>query len=109
MGKNDTNSVICEGNINVAKITETHKQIKKIVESYKEVNKEVADITHRIRENWVGVGRNEFDVQYDLLISKIDDFGDALEEIYDALVDAEAQYATVDDEIRQQIKMAIAE
>lgn len=109
MGKNDANSVICQGNIDVAKIAETHRQIKKIVESYKEVNREVASITHRIRENWVGVGRNEFDAQYDLLISKIDDFGDALEEIYGALVDAEAQYATVDDEIRQQIDMAMAE
>lgn len=102
-------NVICEGDINTEKIYATHSQIKDIVSSYKEVNLEIAQITQTIKDNWGGKGRNEFESQYELLISKIDDFGDTLQDIYDALVEAEAAYATADDEMRQEFKMAMEE
>ncbi len=91
----------CLGSIETQKIYAAHRQIKEIVSAYKDVNAEVAKITQTIQENWVGKGRNEFESQYNLLIKKIDDFGDTLLDIYDALVDAEAEYETVDDELRQ--------
>lgn len=106
MGKKDS-GVICDGNIDTAKIYETHRQIKEIVEAYKEVNLEVSQITNKIKENWVGKGRNEFESQYNLLIKKIDDFGDTLQDIYDALVEAEAEYETSDDGLRQEFVKAI--
>jgi len=108
MGKKDS-AIICDGNIDTAKIYETHRQIKEIVEAYKEVNLEVSQITNKIKENWVGKGRNEFESQYNLLIKKIDDFGDTLTDIYEALVEAEAEYETSDDGLRQQFVMAIQE
>ncbi len=104
MGKNKV--VMCDGGINTAKIYDAHRQIKEIVTSYKEVNKEVSEITGVIQENWVGKGRNEFESQYNLLIKKIDDFGDTLQDIYDALVEAEAEYEAVDDSLRQDFVMA---
>lgn len=64
-------------------------------------------ITSEVNENWVGSGNNEFQSQYRLLISKIDDFGDTLQEIYDELVKAEASYEDTDDDIRQDYKMAL--
>lgn len=106
MAKNSGN-VICDGNIDTAKIYTTHSQIKEIVESYKNVNIEVANITQVIKENWVGDGRNEFESQYNLLIKKIDDFGDTLQEIYDALVGSEAEYETSDDSLRQDFVKAV--
>ena len=108
MGKKDS-AIICDGNIDTGKIYETHRQIKEIVEAYKEVNLEVSRITNKIKENWVGKGRNEFESQYNLLIKKIDDFGDTLTDIYEALVEAEAEYETSDDGLRQQFVMAIQE
>lgn len=108
MGKRSGN-VICDGSIDTQKIYEAHSKIKLIVESYKEVNKEVAEITRKVEENWVGKGRNEFESQYNLLIRKIDDFGDTLKEIYDALVEAEAEYETSDDSLRQNFVMAMQE
>ena len=96
-----------KGNINAGTIYNTHTQIKALVESYKEVNLEVERITQTVREIWVGKGRNEFESQYNILIKKIDDFGDTLQEIYDALVDAEAQYEDTDDSIRQDYVMAM--
>ena len=107
MAKKKSNAVIQRGSIDSALIFETHTQIKKIVESYKELNLKVSRITDEVKENWVGQGRNEFEVQYKFLISKIDDFGDTLQEIYDALVEAEASYEEADDSIRQNFVMAM--
>lgn len=105
MGKK-AGAAICDGNINTKKIYAAHRQIKEIVESYKEINAEVSAITIKIQEDWVGKGRNEFESQYKLLIRKIEDFGDTLQEIYDALVEAEAEYATTDDSLRQEFVMS---
>lgn len=108
MGKS-TGNVICDGTIDTEKIYATHRQIKEIVESFKEVNKEVSTITTTIKENWVGKGRNEFESQYNLLIKKIEDFGDTLQDIYDALVEAEAEYEAADDSLRQEFVMSMQE
>lgn len=108
MGKS-TGNVICDGTIDTEKIYATHRQIKEIVESFKEVNKEVSTITTTIKENWVGKGRNEFESQYNLLIKKIEDFGDTLQDIYDALVEAEAEYEASDDSLRQEFVMSMQE
>lgn len=105
MGK--SGNVIVDGNIDTAKIYAAHRQIKSIVSSYKEVNKEVSEITIKIEENWVGKGRNEFESQYNLLIRKIEDFGDVLQDIYDALVEAEAGYEEADDTVRQDFVQAM--
>lgn len=103
----DSGNVIVDGNIDTARIYAAHSQIKEIVSAYKNVNAEVALITQKVKENWVGEGRNEFESQYNLLIKKIDDFGDTLQEIYEALVQAEADYETSDNELKQSFKAAI--
>lgn len=100
-------AIIHDGTIETDKIYNAHRQIKDIVASYKEVNYEVSQITSKIKENWVGEGRNEFESQYNLLIKKIDDFGDTLYDIYDALVEAEAAYEESDDSLRQEFVKAI--
>lgn len=99
-------NVIVGGTIEADKIKEAHSQIREIVSKYKDVNYEVSMISQKIRENWVGDGRNEFETQYNLLIRKVDDFGDTLLEIYEALVQAEADYSTTDDGLRQNFVMA---
>ena len=99
--------VMSDGTINTQMIYDTHRQIKELVESYKEVNLQVSRITSEVNENWVGKGHNEFQSQYKILISKIDDFGDTLQDIYDALVEAEASYEDTDDDIRQDFAMAM--
>lgn len=100
---------ICKGNIDTARIYDTHVQIKNIVESYRDVNLKVSAITLEVNANWVGKGQTEFESQYKLLIKKIEDFGDALQEIYDALVEAEASYEEADDSLRQEFVRAASE
>ncbi len=107
MGGKTGAAVICDGNIDTKLIYDTHCQIKELVESYKEINLKVTRITTEVKDNWVGKGRNEFESQYRILIGKIEDFGDTLQDIYDGLVEAEAAYEDADDEIRQKYVMSM--
>lgn len=108
MGKGSSSGTMVSGSINSKDIFDTHDKIKKIVESYNETNTKVNEITKTINESWVGTGQTEFESQYNLLIKKIDDFGDTLKDIYDALVKAEAAYGGQDDEIRKDFVKAIS-
>lgn len=109
MAGNVNAGVMISGTIDSGAIYDTHIKIKEIVESYKEINLQVNNITKTVNENWVGKGQNEFESQYKLLIKKIDDFGDILQDIYNALVKAEAAYEKQDDSIRQDFVKAISE
>ena len=100
-------SIIVNGTIESNEIKAAHENIKKIVDAYGEAHREVSEITQKVKENWVGRGRNEFESQYRLLISKISDFGDTLVDIYDALVEAEASYQDVDWDLKQDYRAAI--
>lgn len=102
-------NVISQGTVDTKRIYAAHTQIKSIVESYRTVNAEVFKITQAVKSNWVGKGCNEFESQYNLLIKKIDDFGDTLLDIYEGLVQAEADYEAADDSLRQQFVMAMEE
>lgn len=58
---------------------------------------------------WNGQGRNAFENQRRQLFSKISDINDALDEMYQAMVDAVAAYQTVDEQIAQKMDMASGE
>lgn len=98
---------IVSGTIEAEKIQRAHETIRQLVSEYKNVNLKVTEITRQVKENWVGKGLNEFEAQYNTLISKIDDFGDTLLEIYEALVQAQGEYETADDKIRQSYVMSM--
>lgn len=97
----NTNQDICAGSIQTEEIRKAHEKIREIVTKYGTTNEEVHEITKKVKADWVGKGRDEFEVQYNYLIRKIDDFGDALQEIYEALVESEAEYQAADDELRK--------
>ena len=97
----DKSVAIGKGTINTEDIYNTHRKLKEIVDEYKNINTKVSLITNSIDNNWVGKGASAFSTQYACLISKIDDFGDVLYDIYDALVKSEAEYESADDEIRK--------
>ena len=98
---------VVSGTIETEKIQRAHETIKQLVSEYKDVKFKVEEITHQVKENWVGKGLNEFEHQYKTLIKKIDDFGDTLIDIYEALVQAQGEYDTADDNMRQAYKMSM--
>lgn len=106
-GKGKTSGAVVQGTIESELIRQAHHDVKAIVDRYASVNLEVSNLTNQIKDDWVGEGRKEFEVQYNMLINKIKDFGDTLQEIYEALVEAEYNYQDVDDSIRQEFVMAM--
>lgn len=97
---------IVKGTITTEKIRDTHVKVKEIVDAFAEVNLEVERVTLTVKENWVGCGANEFESQYNILKSKIKDFGDTLQDIYEALVQSEADYQTSDNDQKQSFNEA---
>jgi len=95
------------GTINTGDINNAHRAMRSLITLYHEAQRDANDVTLSVRENWVGKARNEFESQYKLLIKKIDDFGDVIQELYDALVKAEKEYEDADLELHQQLEMAL--
>lgn len=106
MTANNTEASITigKGMVNVAAIEDARKKLEKLVETYYDINRRVNDTTTKVKENWKGKGANEFEVQYQNLINKIDDFGVILKEVFENLVNAEIAYSTVDEEAGNNLK-----
>ncbi len=97
------------GTIKTEDIANAREMMRQIVVRFMEIKKTVADTRMRLNEDWVGKGRNEFESQYSLLISKVSDIGDTLDEMYNLLVEAEAKYQEADDGYHQSMVMSMEE
>ncbi len=94
------------GTIDTQAIFDTHSKIKRIVENFTLLNFKVNQTTKNVNENWVGKGANEFQFQYKQIISKLDDYGDVIKDIYDALVRSEQNYEDGDLDIANDLASA---
>ena len=74
--------------------------------SFTDIKEDIQKNTNTLFDNWVGEARNEYESQYLQLFQKISDIEDALKELYDMTVDAEAAFEDADDQIRQKIAMS---
>ncbi|BCN32352.1 WXG100 family type VII secretion target [Anaeromicropila herbilytica] len=89
------------------------KYLKEANKEFEKALKELTDIKIDIEQHkrllytvWVGKSRDEFEYQYNILFNKISDIKDALDDMYDMMVNAQAKYDEVDDDIRQKIVMS---
>ena len=99
MGKTETE--IVSGHIEESDIQAAIKKIQEVAMSYKEIRNTVDQTTRTAKQNWVGKGRDAFENQYDILICKIKDFGDTLDEICDGLINADAAYQEADNSLNR--------
>lgn len=90
---------IVSGHIEESDIQAAIEEMTAIALSYREIQEKVNSTTRTVKENWVGKGRVAFESQYNILIRKIEDFGDTLEEICDSLIEADKQYQKADNEM----------
>lgn len=95
------------GTIETEQIAAARETMHQIVKRFMEIKNQVNQTSQNLCEDWVGEGRNEYEAQYQLLISKVSDIGDSLEEMYQALVDAQAAYEETDRSYNQQVVMAM--
>ena len=98
-------SKLTSGTIELEYIVAARKQMYDMVHTFLEIKERINTTTEQVKSHWVGKGRNEFETQYKLLIAKIGDMGDSLDEMYEALVDAEASYGAADEDLRQSMAM----
>ncbi len=101
MSKSASAGEIIQGKIDSGAIYNAHRLIRDLVTDCRNISNEVETNAKTIMDNWVGKGKTEFKSQYEYLISKIGDFTEALEDIYNGLVTAEADYETVDRNLGQ--------
>ena len=103
MGK--SSETLTSGIIQEKSIIAAREKMYQMVDEFRDIKGRINDTAEAVKEHWVGRGRNEFETQYSLLISKIGDLGDCLDEMYEALVEAEASYGAADEDLRQGIAM----
>lgn len=103
----DKAGTLTQGTIQTEMIAQARDTMQQIVERFKEAKETVADVKTYVGQNWVGEGRNEFETQYSLLISKVSDIGDSLDEMFKALVEAEAKYQEADEGYHQEMVMSM--
>lgn len=99
-------SKLTSGTIELEYIVAARKQMYDMVHTFLDIKERINTTTEQVKRQWVGKGRNEFETQYKLLIAKIGDMGDSLDEMYNALVDAEAAYGGADEDMCQSMAMA---
>lgn len=95
------------GTIDTEAIYRTHRVMRDLVDKFNDSMTNVNTISNTVLENWVGSGRNAFESQYKLLIKKIDDFGDTIKTLYDALVESETKFEDADLEMHQQLEKSL--
>lgn len=92
--------------LNTQDIVDVYQKFRDTLTSLNEIRDGIELQTTRLYAVWNGQGRNAFENQYRQLFSKISDINDALDEMYQAMVNAVAAYQQVDEQIAQQIDMA---
>ena len=92
--------------LNTQDIVDVYQKFRDTLTSLNEIRDGIELQTTRLYTVWNGQGRNAFENQYRQLFSKISDINDALDEMYQAMVNAVAAYQQVDEQIAQQIDMA---
>lgn len=92
--------------LQVQDITDTFQKFQSVLLSLRDIKMSIEMQTTALYAVWNGKGRNAFENQYRQLFSKISDINDALDEMYEALVNSAALYEQVDSEIAQKLDMS---
>lgn len=73
---------------------------------YDDIRSAVGDTIDKLLPTWEGDGKKQFEYDYDILYRQLEDIGDILYELYDALVEAEAAYIEADTLASKQISIS---
>lgn len=73
------------------------------VTTYNEIKTKVQNTVSALLKTWNGEGKKQYEYDYDILYRQLEDIGDVLYELYDALVEAEAAYIKADEQLAKQM------
>ena len=66
------------------------------VEKYNNILSRVQTTVSTLLKTWEGDGKTKFEYDYSILYKQLEDIGDVLYEMYNNLIDAEAEYIETD-------------
>ena len=89
--------------INTHGLQETAAAFKNGISEFNGCVREMGRITDTLYSSWDGDGKDQFETQYTLMKSKLDDISDTLYDIYNVLIESEAAYIDVDESVAKEI------
>lgn len=98
-----------EDRLETSYIADAHQKFKETLTTLNEIKDDIQTQTTNLYAVWNGKSRNQFENQYRMLFSKISDINEALDEMYNMMVNAEAAYRQVDADIAQKLEMSSGE
>lgn len=91
--------------LNVKGITEVARNFKSNITKMDDNIRKMDTATNDVLRNWVGKGRDQFEIQMSLMKKQLDDMSEGLYDIYNALVDSEKAYIDEDEAVAKQFSM----
>lgn len=92
--------------LDVAYIEQAYGTLDTSVKQFNDTVTAIASDTRTLFDYWHGEGKTEFENYYNEVYKKLEDVNDVMYELYDALVDAAANYTEVDIEMAKQLSIA---
>lgn len=93
--------------LDISYFTDANQKFLKTLKSLNEIKTSIELAKASLMEVWVGKSRDAFENQYNMLFSKISDINEALDEMYNSMVDSECAYRETDDALRQEFVMSM--
>lgn len=89
--------------LNTAQFKKAEGDFKRAIDKFDQSKMSLFSISEVMLANWSGEGRREFEYEYTLLKGKFEDLTEALYDIYKALVEAEATYIAMDEDLARKL------
>ena len=103
MGKSASTSVGSIQHLDTKYFSEAITAFSKGVTEYNRIKTDVQKNVSQLLRTWDGKGKKQYEYDYDILYRQLEDIGDVLYELYDALVKAEAIYIKADEKLAKQL------
>lgn len=94
--------------IDTSGLQETASKFNLGIADFNECVREMGSITETLYASWDGEGRDQFETQYVLMKSKLDDITETLYDIYNVLIESETAYIDVDESVAKEISASAA-
>lgn len=101
-------STVVSGHIDVSIIEDARDEMLVLVKEYRTIVAKAETLSTAVQLEWVGKGATSFESWYEIIKSKLNDYTEMLEEMYDALFDAYNAYSEGDSTIANELNQAIS-
>lgn len=92
--------------INSQTLEDSAKILDAKIKEFDQIIADIREQTNTLLQAWHGEGKKQFELDYNTIFQQLEDVDDVMYDLYDSLVDADAEYVLADEEIAK--KMTIS-